>query len=175
MVITDDRQWAKAFAHSFMADLSRNPNIAGSARELRGKILNDLAREARREAGPILFPNLRAFLRTEMNVEEHRLASGMGQWAALIGSVTEAAGTFFSQREQIKAQEKIAEIQLKAKQAELRQQELAAERERQMLAASQGVPSAAVSPSEKGGLPTWALPVGAAAGAAIVTKVAGVW
>lgn len=175
MVIVDKLQWARAFASSFMADMARHPDIAGTPAELRAMILRDLAADVRGEPVSARFSNLRAFLRTQMNIKEDRLRGGMGQWADILNTITEATGSYFTTKEKAKTQEKLAELKIKAQQLTLAQQEAEAARERRAMAAAEGSPLASAQQAPGGGVPTWALAIAGVVTVGAVTKVAGVW
>lgn len=157
--------YSRAITSAFLADMVAAPTLARliQARQLDGRgladvILRDLAREASRERGPVLFPNLRAVLRTQVNVEVIK-AGGMSEWAELASAVVGAAGAYVTAQQQAKTQEAIAKLQLQ-------QQQAAAEAQRAALAAAQGVPGATAGtlPRTGEGLPSWLLPAAAVLG-----------
>lgn len=110
-------QFAKAFAASAEADLLR-PSIVRkrySPGHLRTLVMRDLAREVRGDRSSPMFPNLRAFLRTQMTVDEARYAGGLSQdysWiASLITTATNAASSYATTKLQADTQTKLAKLQ----------------------------------------------------------------
>lgn len=162
-MVTHPKEMARAITSSFLADMARSPTLNRaidegkiSARKLHQMMMEDLRRAVRGE-GPSWFPNLRATLKTQMNVEELRMGGGLGQWAEMFNSLATAASKYVVAREEAKAQKDIAETQAKAEaaRAEAEAQRAAAEAEkaRLALATGQGAPAgASVNP---GGFPTW--------------------
>jgi hypothetical protein len=161
---------AEATASAAVADTLRIPELWKSINRgeltkgrLADMILDDLAREARGDKGPALFPNMRALLRTQMNVEELKLRGGMGQWAELAAAVTGAAAGIIGAKITAKAQASVAKTSLQQSQLALRSAEIQAASDRAALAMQQGAPAAAAAArggGGVGGLPSWLIPVG---------------
>lgn len=130
-MIRSPEKFAAAFAASAEADLMR-PSVQrmGLSRdELFNLVMTDLQREAQGNRRDPLFPNLRAFMRSQAVAQEAK-ASGMGQdFAAIAGLLTpllktgvDLASTYYSTQIKTDAQIKIAEYQ--ARSAALAQQAL---------------------------------------------------
>lgn len=161
---------ARALAAALVADMARAPSLQAqiargfSGEQLGRMILGDIRRMVEGNKTVPLFPNIRALMKTEINVEEARLSGAMGQidWGAIVGGVIGAAGAFVAAKWQTSAQLSIAKLQAEQQQLAVQAAGIDAAKQRLALAAAQGVPSAAAS-VEGGGLPSWAIPVGAAA------------
>lgn len=171
MRTTDMEQYSKAITSAFLADMAAAPTLVRSveARRVNGRgladiILGDLDRGVS-GAKPVLFPNLRAVMRTQINVETAKASGGMGEWAELAAAVVSAAGSYVTATQTAKMAAKTESI---AKQQAAAAAE--ADRQRAALAAAQGVPSAAVPSGGGEGLPSWLLPAAGvvAVGGAIV-------
>lgn len=130
-MIRSPEKFAAAFAASAEADLLR-PSILrmGLSRdELFNLVMTDLEREAQGNRRDPLFPNLRAFMRSQAVAQEAKIA-GMGQdFASIAGMLTpllktgvDLASTYYSTQIKTDAQIKIAEYQ--ARSAALAQQAL---------------------------------------------------
>lgn len=180
-MIRDPSQFVKAVASAFVADMERSLTIqrAVAAGRLDGKalsniVIRDLVRDARQEEGVELFPNLRAVLRTEINVEDARRRGGMGEWAEIATAVIGAAGSYVTAKTTIDAQKKLANLEVEKQQLLLRSAELEAARQRTALAVAEGIPGAAGGTFSLDSIPWWVLPTGLAAiGVAAVAAFAG--
>jgi hypothetical protein len=161
---------AEATASAIAADAMQIPDLwkaidSGelTKNRLAGIIMSDLEREAAGRGGPVLFPNMRALLRTQMNVEELRLRGGLGQWAELASAVVGAASGIYSAKLQAKTQTSLAKTTLQQQSLALRSAEIQAASDRAALAMQQGAPAAAAAArggGGVGGLPPWLIPVG---------------
>jgi hypothetical protein len=178
-----DVDYAKALTGSMMADMARTPTLdraivakqIGPA-QLTQIIKRDLERELRGERGIPLFPNLRAFAKTQVQLDQ-RLPVGLEQdWGALIGAIVPAiakvATGYVVARTEAGAATTISKYQLQAQALQIRSMDLTAATQRANEAAAAGVPGGAapmpggtLSPqaaAESGqeSLPAWVAPVG---------------
>jgi hypothetical protein len=160
---------AEATASAIIADAIRIPELWRSVKSgeltkgrLAGIITSDLEREVAGKSGSVLFPNMRALMRTQMNVEELKLRGGLGQWAELASAVVGAAAGIVGAKISAKAQASVAKSSLQQQQLALRSADIQAAADRATMAAQQGLPGAAagVRGGIIGGLPPWAIPVG---------------
>lgn len=166
--------YSKAFTAAFLADMARavplqkeiaKGNVTPSG--LQKIALRDLRREVSHVEGPVLFPNLRALMRTMMNVEGVRREEGLGQWEALselASSLIKAGSTYISAKQTAETQAKLAEIELQKQQMVLKAAELQAAVARANYATAEGAPGAAATPgipgapgvpAEGSGFPSW--------------------
>lgn len=182
-----EQDYAGALAASMVADMARAPTLERAIhsrqineRQFLAIITRDLERDLKGEGGLPLFPNLRALMRTQIQVQQ-RLPVGLDQFdfGAVISSVVPAlagaASSYFVARTNAQAQADIARLQLESQQLQLRQLDLNAAAARTNAAITQGVPGAAaplpggtLSPqaaAASGDLPSWAAPVGITVGA----------
>lgn len=135
--IVAKREYAKAFASAFAADLERASDLKKAL--IAGRIdrqgltriaLRDLHRAERGYAGPILFPNIRRLVQTPAAVLPKPVAFGMGQIfeaiTNLISTAAGAAASIYTASTAAAAKKKIAELELKRSQAEIQMAELQA-------------------------------------------------
>lgn len=143
-----DRDYARALASAFSADLARNPLLEEKIGDMTKEnfvslVGRDLARELTGRESVVLFPNVRALMRARLRAQSHAPA-GMGQWAEILSSVVpaiaKAAGDVYSAKVQAKTQYKIEKKNIQSQAILARQEELRAARERALQAGGQPVP-----------------------------------
>jgi hypothetical protein len=161
----DPREFGADFAKAFALDVANSKSLQAmveggmSAETLQEIIVRDLQQEIYGGDRNVVFPNVRAFLRGRISSESSRLASGMGQWDALvqaIGAATSAVITVTNNR-------KLAEIQKDAANAALAQQAAAA-KQLELAKAAQGTNfQGPAAPSAIQSVTKYAIPAGIAA------------
>lgn len=161
-------EMAAALASAFLADMARAPMLEKHVRDrhvdgrvLSSMILADLDRMVRGTRTIPLFPNIRAFMKTQMNVEEAKLKAGVSEWAEIASAIVGAAGSYVAAKTTAKAQIDITKLQAEQQALAIKAAENEAAKQRLALAQSQGVPGAAAGVED--GLPSWVIPVGVAA------------
>lgn len=140
-------EFARAAAASFVADVARSPSLEKaiasrsiSKSSLKDLILGDLTRSVSGSSGPVLFPNLRALVQTEVSVGEHRLATGLSQFD--FGSLISAAAGIAAGAISYSAAANAQKAQLQSQQLSIEMAQIQADTARLQLAAQQGLPGA---------------------------------
>lgn len=177
MAMTEAERGARALVRDIQADPVLEASVdrlvferpASHAGLFIAAIKADIAREAKGDYSVVTFPRVRALVRKEIQDDAARLRAGMGFIGALITGLVSAGTAVYTSRLQIKAQEDIAEMQLRQKSAEAAALKAAAEARRaeaeaaMALAAQQSPEATAAAVFGPAGLPGWVLPVGIAA------------
>jgi hypothetical protein len=184
---TKTELFGRALSAAFVADVMRSPALMAAmedgqlaASDLRALILRDIAQGPERNGTGSLFPNLRALIEAQVDME----ASGMGFWddiASIVTTVATAGISYITAKKMAEAQKKAAEAQARLEEAKARQAEAqaveTAKAQEQAAAArvtyaeSGGAPVSAIQ-SGGGGLPSWVLPAGGVAAAAALVYFA---
>lgn len=176
-----DRELGSAVAAAVTADYLRSPTLRRvimsgdlSKDGLRNLMTSDVERYVAKKPGPNLFPNLRAVVKTQMNIEEGKLRGGMGQWAELAQAIAGAASGIYSAKVTTDAAKKIQALEVQKQQLALQSAQIQASNLKLSLAVAQGDP-AAVAAAGGGGSIISAMPTEAkvAVGAGALALVAG--
>ena len=186
-----DQEYAKALASSMVADMARAPTLERvvHSREIsEGQffsiIKRDLERDFKGQPGPPLFPNLRALMRTEIQVQQ-RLPIGLGQdWGAIVSAIVPAlagaASKYYVARTESRTATSITKLQLQSQALQMKSLDTQAAVDRASAANAEGVPGAdasmpggTLSPraAAESGIPGWVAPVGGVAAALGVSYI----
>lgn len=140
-------EFARAAAASFVADVARSPSLGKaianrsiSQNGLKNLILDDLSREVSGSPGPVLFPNMRSLVRTEVRVGEYRLSAGLSQFD--FGGLISAVGGIAAGAISYSAAQSSQRAQLQSQQLSLQMAQIQADTARLQLAQQQGLPGA---------------------------------
>ncbi len=140
-------EFARAAATAFVADVARSPSLEKaiatrsiSKDGLRDLILEDLSRGVSGSPGPVIFPNMRALVATEVKVGEHRLSTGLSQFD--FGSLFNAAAGIAVGALNYSSAQATASARLKAQELDLEMAQIQADTARLNLASAQGLPGA---------------------------------
>lgn len=145
MIIKNPQAFADAFAASATADLTR-PSIVRMRLDtprLRALITRDLQDEIRGVRGKALFPNIRAFVRTRMSIEEARYAGGLSQWeilGTLINTAAKVGGDYAMTRINTTTQIRLQELAVKSEQLAQNALNIQAQRANLQSAVAEGLP-----------------------------------
>jgi hypothetical protein len=138
-------EFARAASTAFVADVARSPSLEKAITDrsiskdgLKNLILGDLARGVSGSPGPVLFPNMRELVQTEVKVGEHRLSVGLSQFdfGGLIGAVAGIAAGAINYSAAASTQR----AQLQSQQLSIQMAQIQADTARLQLAAQQGLP-----------------------------------
>lgn len=172
----DPVEFSKAFSASATADLLRTSILRKrySPRHLYSLVMADLAKEVRGDRSKPMFPNLRAFLRTRMAIDEARYAGTLSaddySWIAdLISTATKAASTYATTKLQLDTQKKLTELQTQSALLSQQALDLQAKNMNIQAAVAEGLPrniadtvaSAKAGTPMVGGIPVLPVAVGA--------------
>lgn len=158
MILTSAQEmkdYARALSVSLAADMRRAQPLARavarkeiSAQGFTDIIIRDLMKEVKQRPGVPLFPNLRALMRTQLNLEAMQPA-GMNtfDWSGVISSVlpavTAAAGTYYTAKYQAQVAESQQKLELQKAALALKAADLQASVARATQADAAGQPTAA--------------------------------